>query len=197
MRQETFSCDIETNYTRRHKFVGHKNNCCQVPSRSVNDQAVHVRLLPLFVNESNEGLQLSPLKTTSFLDFACRANINIFSTNPNHTPVHAFRNIWAFKIVLPLFLLSFHCFVNKQISKFSLSVLQKNISFKLDYYGLFVTSQFSVQRVTRIKLTINKQAFFLAMWWTWEIWRALKKQSCSRPNSYASWVLSNLHAVHN
>ena len=53
LRQETFSSDNETNYTRRHKFVSHKNNCCQVPSRGVNDQAVHVRLLPLFVNESN------------------------------------------------------------------------------------------------------------------------------------------------
>ena len=44
LKQENFSCNNKTNYTRRHKFVTHKNNCCQVFSRSRNDQ-------PLFVNE--------------------------------------------------------------------------------------------------------------------------------------------------
>ena len=33
-----------TKYTRRQKFITHKNNCCQVFSRSRND-------LPVFVNE--------------------------------------------------------------------------------------------------------------------------------------------------
>ena len=28
----------KTNYTRRHKFITHENNCCQAPSRSRNDQ---------------------------------------------------------------------------------------------------------------------------------------------------------------
>ena len=47
LKQENFSCNNnnnKTNYTRRHKFNTNKNNCCQVFSRSRNDQ-------PLFVNE--------------------------------------------------------------------------------------------------------------------------------------------------
>ena len=44
LKQENFSHNNKTNYTRRHKFITHKNNCCQVSSRSSNDQ-------PLFVNE--------------------------------------------------------------------------------------------------------------------------------------------------
>ena len=35
---------LSTNYTRRHKFITHKNNCCQLFSRSRNDR-------PMFVNE--------------------------------------------------------------------------------------------------------------------------------------------------
>ena len=79
LKQENFSCNNKTNYTRRHKFITHKNNCCQVFSRSRNDQ-------PMFVNECKfkEGWQSSSLKTR-FLDFA-EQNINIFSANPNHTP---------------------------------------------------------------------------------------------------------------
>ena len=46
--QENFSCNNKTNYTRRHKFITHKNNCCQVFSISRNDQ-------PLFVNECKVG----------------------------------------------------------------------------------------------------------------------------------------------
>ena len=34
LKQENFSCNNKTNYTRRHKFITHKNNCCQVFSRS-------------------------------------------------------------------------------------------------------------------------------------------------------------------
>ena len=44
LKQENFSCNNETNYTRRHKFITYKNNCCQVFSRSCNNQ-------PLFVNK--------------------------------------------------------------------------------------------------------------------------------------------------
>ena len=44
LKQENFSRNSNTNYTRRHKFITHKNNCCQVFSRSRNDQ-------PMFVNE--------------------------------------------------------------------------------------------------------------------------------------------------
>ena len=43
LKQENFSCNNKTNYARRHKFITHKKNCCQVFSRSCNDQ-------PLFVN---------------------------------------------------------------------------------------------------------------------------------------------------
>ena len=43
LNRENFSCNNKTNYTRRHKFITHKNNCCQVFSFSRNDQ-------PLFVN---------------------------------------------------------------------------------------------------------------------------------------------------
>ena len=57
LKQENFSCNNKTNYTRRHKFITHKNNCCQVFSRSRNDQ-------PLFVNEYKVkvGWQSSSLK---------------------------------------------------------------------------------------------------------------------------------------
>ena len=44
LKQENFSRNNNTNYTRRHKFITHKNNCCQVFSRSRNDQ-------PMLVNE--------------------------------------------------------------------------------------------------------------------------------------------------
>ena len=44
LKQENFSRNNNTNYTRRHKFTTHKNNCCQVFSDSLNDQ-------PTFVNE--------------------------------------------------------------------------------------------------------------------------------------------------
>ena len=57
LKQENFSCNNKTNYTRRHEFRTHKNNCWQVFSRSRNDQ-------PLFVNEYkvNVGWQSSSLK---------------------------------------------------------------------------------------------------------------------------------------
>ena len=76
-RSKNFSHNNNTNYTRRHTFITHKNNCCQVFSR--NDQ-------PMFVNECKfkEGWQSSSPKTC-FLDFA-KQNVNIFSANPNHTP---------------------------------------------------------------------------------------------------------------
>ena len=44
LKQENFSRNNKTNYTRRHKFITQKNNCCQVFSRSRNDQ-------PMFANE--------------------------------------------------------------------------------------------------------------------------------------------------
>ena len=44
LKQENLSRNNNTNYTRRHKFITHKINCCQVFSRSHNDQ-------PIFVNE--------------------------------------------------------------------------------------------------------------------------------------------------
>ena len=40
--------EYKTNYTRRHEFITHKNNCCQVFSSSRNEQ-------PLFVNECKVG----------------------------------------------------------------------------------------------------------------------------------------------
>ena len=56
-KQENFSCNNKTNFTRRHKFITHKNNLCQVVSRSCNDQ-------PLLVNEYTVkgGWQSSSLK---------------------------------------------------------------------------------------------------------------------------------------
>ena len=48
LNQEHFSCNNKTNYTRRHEFITHENNCCQVFSSSRNDQ-------PLFVNECKVG----------------------------------------------------------------------------------------------------------------------------------------------
>ena len=78
LKQENFSC----NYTRRHKRITHKNNCCQVFSRSCNDQL-------LFVNEYKVkiGWQYCCLRwRTSFLDFAEQNIENIFQANLNHTP---------------------------------------------------------------------------------------------------------------
>ena len=43
LKQENFSCNSKTNYTRGQKFITHKNNSFQV-SKSRNDQ-------PMFVNE--------------------------------------------------------------------------------------------------------------------------------------------------
>ena len=56
-KQENFSRNNKTNYTRRHKFITQKKNFCQVFSRSRNDQ-------PLFVNEDKfkVGRQSSSLK---------------------------------------------------------------------------------------------------------------------------------------
>ena len=106
LKQENFSCYSKTNYTRRHEFITQKNNCCQVFSRSRNDQ-------PLFVNEYkvNVGWQSSSLKN-KFSGFR-RANINIFQANPNRTP-RLLTNMWVFslqadfKTLFPLFLFSFH-----------------------------------------------------------------------------------------
>ena len=60
LKQENFSRNNNTNYTRRHKFITHKNNCCQVFSRSRNDQS-------LFVNEYKVKWQSSSLKWQFFL----------------------------------------------------------------------------------------------------------------------------------
>ena len=106
LKQENVSCNNKTNYTRRHKFINHKNNCCQLFSRSRNDQ-------PLFVNEYkvNVGWQSSSLKN-KFSGFR-RANINIFQANPKSTPrlltnMGVFSLQADFKTLFPLFLFSFH-----------------------------------------------------------------------------------------
>ena len=56
-RKISLTCNNKANYARRHKFITHKNNCCQVFSGSRNDQ-------PLSVNEYkvNVGWQSSSLK---------------------------------------------------------------------------------------------------------------------------------------
>ena len=61
------------NYTRRHKCITHKNNCCQVFSRSRNDQ-------PMFVNEYKfkEGWQSSSLKN-KFSGFRQAKHKHLFS----------------------------------------------------------------------------------------------------------------------
>ena len=86
LKQENFSCNKKTNCSRRHKFITHKNNCCQVFSRSCNDQ-------PLFVNEYKfkVGLQSSFLKS-KFSGFRREKH---FSANPYHTP-WLLKNMWVF-----------------------------------------------------------------------------------------------------
>ena len=48
LKQENFSRNNNTNYTGRHGFITHKNNCCQVFSRSRND---HGQPMSMFINE--------------------------------------------------------------------------------------------------------------------------------------------------
>ena len=76
LKQENFSCNINTNYTRRHKFITHKNNCCQVFSslRSADAFPVVTSLppknsyffsgsrndQPMFVNEYRRIPVISP-----------------------------------------------------------------------------------------------------------------------------------------
>ena len=87
--------------------------------------------------------------------------------------------------------------VKEYISKFPLSVLEKEFSFKLDDCGVTIVKPtngrdcFSAPLVASILHLIKKQAFLLGMllknWFilsavrissygcTWEVWRALKK----------------------
>ena len=45
LKQENFSCNNKTNYTRRHEFITHKNNCCRVfSSLFVNEYKVNVEI---------------------------------------------------------------------------------------------------------------------------------------------------------
>ena len=89
----------------RHEFSSHKNNCCQVFSRSRNDQ-------PLFVNEYKVGWQSSSLKKESYLDFAEQ---NIKSFQWVQTILYDFLRTcgyfnfrWTFMTLLSFFLLNFH-----------------------------------------------------------------------------------------
>ena len=86
----------------RHKFITHKNNCCQVFSRSRND-------LPLFVNEYKVGWQSSSLKK-KILDFAEQTTFQWVQTILHNFlwTCEYFNFRWTFKTLLPLLLLSFH-----------------------------------------------------------------------------------------
>ena len=78
----------KTNYTRTHKFIYHKNNCCQVFSRNRNDQ-------PMFVNECKfeEGWQSSSLKNM-FSGFRRAKRKHIFSkSKPYSTTSYEHMNI--------------------------------------------------------------------------------------------------------
>ena len=72
LKQENFSCNNKTNYTRRHKFITHKNNCCQVFSRSRNDQPLFVneykysRMTVVFAKKQVSGFRRATHKLTSF-----------------------------------------------------------------------------------------------------------------------------------
>ena len=80
LKQENFSCNKKTNYRRRQKFITHKNNCCQVFSRSRNDQ-------PLFVNKYKVkvGWQSSSLKN-KFSGFRREKCISQFHLRPGPPP---------------------------------------------------------------------------------------------------------------
>ena len=80
LKQEKLSCNNKTKYTRRHKFITHKNNCCQVFSRSRNDKTK-------FVNEC-KWWQSSSLKKT-FSGFHQAKRKHLFSkSKPYSTTSH-------------------------------------------------------------------------------------------------------------
>ena len=106
LKQENFSCNNKTNYTRGHKFITHKDNCCQVFLRSRNDQ-------PLFVNEYKVkvGWQSSSLKN-KFSGFR-RAKHKYLLSKPKPYSTTSYEHVSIltlvdFKTLLPLFLFSFH-----------------------------------------------------------------------------------------
>ena len=74
VRQENFSCNNKINYSRRHKFliITHKNNCCQVFSKSRNDQPSFVneykysRMIVVFAKKQVSGFRGAKHKLTSF-----------------------------------------------------------------------------------------------------------------------------------
>ena len=114
LKQENFSCNNKTNYARRHKFITHKNNCCQVFSRSCSDQ-------PLFVNEYNFKVRWksSSLKN-KFPGFRREKHKHLFSqskpystTSYEHVSILTLGGLWTNKL-----------------GKFSFSVLQQEFSFK-------------------------------------------------------------------
>ena len=106
LKQENFSCNNKTNYTR-YKFITHKNNCCQVFSRSRNDQ-------PMFVNEYKfkEGWQSSSLKN-KFSGFRRAKHKHLFSKSKPYSINDLLRTCeyFNFRWTLRLFYLCF-CLVS-------------------------------------------------------------------------------------
>ena len=154
-----------TNYTRRHRYITHKSNCCQVLSRSRNDQ-------PMLVNEYKfkEGWQSSSLKTW-FLDLA-EQKVNIFSANPNHSPrlltnMLAVQLLVNFKTLLPLFQPSFHWSLTNKEANFLSHFYKKNIFIQTRRLWRVRNQPIEpfviVSRVTRILQLIKKQSFLSAM----------------------------------
>ena len=104
---ENFSCNNKTNCTRRHKFITHKNNCCQIFSRSRNDQ-------PLFVNEYKFKVGWQPSSPNNkFSGFRRAKHKHLFDESKPYSPTY-YEHVSIltykvdFKTLLPLFLLSFH-----------------------------------------------------------------------------------------
>ena len=101
LKQENFPRNNNTNYTRRHKFITHRNNCCQVFSRSRNDQL-------MFVNEVFVAKNI-------FSGFRRAKREHLFSkskpystTSHEHVKEDFLKLEVNFKTLLPLFRLSFH-----------------------------------------------------------------------------------------
>ena len=123
--RENVSCNNKTNYTRRHKFITHKNNCYLVFSINRNDQL-------LLVNEYRVRWQSIFAKKQVTVSRCRRTKLYIFSANPNHTPrlltCEYFNFRWTLiKSRLPLFLLSSHwSLTNKYKANFLSVQFRKN-----------------------------------------------------------------------
>ena len=98
LKQENLSCTNKTNYTRRHKFITHKNNCGHVFSKSRYDQ-------PMFVNENKVGWQSSSLKKKVFWISPSKTKTSFLESKRYSS---SYEHVSILTLGEPLFLLSFH-----------------------------------------------------------------------------------------